>query len=139
MSQGGPVWSSHVMHGRYPLPPEGALSECPSRSQNGNQQTPRKFGGMVGGEPKARSTMWPCAFGSARTCLKELIRPALPPLGTAGQGGRYRGYTARCAAGWVGPAWAAWPAVRPVAHSLCAPRASVSARYSARRSGGTQG
>ena len=55
MSQGGPVWSSHVMHGRYPLPPEGALSECPIRSQNGNQQTPRQFGGMVGGEPKARS------------------------------------------------------------------------------------
>ena len=72
----------------------------------------------MGGEPKARSTMWPCAFGSAQTCLIELIRPALPPLGTAGQGGRYRGYTARCAAGWVGPAWAAWPAVRPVAHSV---------------------
>ena len=116
MSQGGPVRSSHVMQGSYPLPPEGALSESPSRNQNGNQQTPRQFEGMVDGEPKARSTMWPCAFGSARTCLKELIRPALPPLGTAGQGGRYRGYTARCAAGWdLGPDL---PAVRPIAHSV---------------------
>ena len=34
--------------------------------------------------------------------LIELIRPALPPLGTAGQGGRYRGYTARCVRGRLG-------------------------------------
>ena len=40
---------------------------------------PRAFGGMVGGEPKALSTMGPCAFRSARTCLNELCVPRYPP------------------------------------------------------------
>ena len=37
------------------------------------------FGGMVGGEPKALSTMGACSFRSARTCLNELRVPRCPP------------------------------------------------------------
>ena len=83
------------------------------------------------GEPKARSTMWPARSAQLRLALFELARPALPPLGTAGQGGRYRGYTARCVRGRLGGTSTylpgAGPTVRLVARALCAPRTSVSA------------
>ena len=36
-------------------------------------------GWWVGNQKRARPCVWPCAFGSAQTCLIELIRPALPP------------------------------------------------------------
>jgi len=66
------------MHGRYPLPHEGALSESPK--EIGKEiRKPRAFGGMVGGEPKALSTMGACSFRSARTCLNELRVPRYPP------------------------------------------------------------
>jgi hypothetical protein len=58
------------------------------------------------------------------------------PLGTAGQGGRYRArLTARPLRGRLGSS--AGPMVRLVAHSV-RPEPAYPQRYSARRSGGTQ-
>jgi hypothetical protein len=92
----------------------------------------------VGGEPKARSTMWPCAFGSAQTCLIELIRPALPPPGN-----RWPRWPLsrlhRPLRGRLGGTCLGGLACGPASRALCAPRTTVSARYSARRSGGTPG
>ena len=73
---------------KIPLTPRGSSVRVPEKEV---RKTPRQFGGMVGGEPKARSTMWPARSAQLRIALFELARPALPPLGTAGQGGRYRG------------------------------------------------
>ena len=42
-------------------------------------EKPRAFGGMLGGEPKVLSTMGPCGFRSARTCLNALCARAAPP------------------------------------------------------------
>ena len=67
VSQGGPVWSSHVVHGRYPLPREGALSESPSRNRNRNQKKPAPLVGWWARNQK-RSRPW----GPARSAQLRL-------------------------------------------------------------------
>ena len=73
------------MHGRYPLPPEGALSECPSRSQKEIRRVPRHLEGWrAGNQKRAR----PCrlgAKGSAQTRLRLALlslRPRTAPHGS---------------------------------------------------------
>ena len=88
----------------------------------------------MGGEPKARSTMWPARSAQLRIALFELARPALPPWGPLAK-------VAATAAnrplrGRLGSR--AGPTVRLVAHSV-RPEPAYPQRYSARRSGGTQG
>ena len=49
------VWSSHVMHGRYPL---RELCQSARVEIRMKIRIPRQFGGMEGGEPKARAAIW---------------------------------------------------------------------------------
>ena len=93
------------MHGKYPLPLEGALPEYPSRSQKENIRVPRHLEGWrAGNQKRAR----PCrlgAKGSAQTRLRLALlslRPRTAPHGSC---------------------WPKWP----VAYALRAPQTSVSA------------
>ena len=77
------------------IPPEGALSECPSRNQNENQDPAPIWRDGGWGTKSARGHLAGWALPSARSAqlrlaLLSLARPALtPPLGAAGRGGRY--------------------------------------------------
>ena len=91
----------------------------------------------MGGEPKARSTMWPARSAQLRIALfgsQSLSVPRYPPWGPLAK-------VAATAAnrplrGRLGSR--AGPTVRLVAHSV-RPEPAYPQRYSARRSGGTQG
>ena len=119
MSQGGPVWSSHVMHGRYPLP----LRELCQRARveigmEISETGANLVGWRVGNQKRARP-WWSCTFGQAQSCLKELrcfVRPVLPPLGAAGLSGRYAAVPpAEAAGGALGPDLGSGPTRTPCA------------------------
>ena len=69
------------MHGKYPLPPEGALPEYPSRNQKEIGRVPRHLEGWRVGNKKRARPCWLGARGSAQNCLIEPFVRALPPPG----------------------------------------------------------
>jgi hypothetical protein len=101
------------MHGRYPLPPEGALSECPSRSRNGSQKARANLEGWRVGNQKGARPSRLCAVGSAMGSAQScLIEPVLsrspppyppPPPWELLAGVAAARLAARCAAGEGGP------------------------------------
>ena len=79
------------MHGKYPLPLEGALPEYPSRSQKEVVRFPRHLEGWRAGNKKRARPCWLGARGSTQNCLIEQLVRALPPpwgqpRGAAGRG-----------------------------------------------------
>ena len=67
------------MHGKYPLPLEGALPEYPSRSQKEIVRVPRHLEGWRVGNQKRARPCWLGARSSTENCLIEQLVRALPP------------------------------------------------------------
>ena len=79
---------------KIPLTPRGSSVRVPEKKSEWKSTNPAQIWRDGGWGTKSALDHVACAFGSAQNCLVwqlELVRPALPPLGTAGQGGRYRG------------------------------------------------
>ena len=85
----------------------------------------------MGGEPKARSTMWPARSAQLRIALPVPRYPPWGPLAKVAATAANRPLRGRLGS-------RAGPTVRLVAHSV-RPEPAYPQRYSARRSGGTQG
>jgi hypothetical protein len=69
VSQGGPVWSSHVMHGRHPLPPRGSSVRVPGKKSEWKSTNPAPIWRDGGWGTKSALDHVACAFGSAQNCL----------------------------------------------------------------------